>query len=69
MVRIKEAMKNEEFMKMLVEYANELEDPENKKVVGWFFFIDCSFWLNLLYLFEGSLTKLQILNEINNWFP
>lgn len=24
-------------MKMLVEYANELEDPENKKVVGWFF--------------------------------
>ena len=30
--RIKEALKKPEFRKLLVEYAEEISDPENKKV-------------------------------------
>ena len=33
-------MKQKEFMDLLVEYAKEISDPENKKVLGFLFMLN-----------------------------
>lgn len=53
--RIGQALKDPEFCKLFAEYAEELSNPENRKVAS----VSSACSLTLLQLYEEELTKLE----------